>query len=61
MGASLATSEPISADRIAHLAVRLLYFFFYAGMGMFFSFINVYYLEIGLSGVQIGLLSTIGR
>jgi nitrate/nitrite transporter NarK len=29
-------------------------------MGLFFALINVYYLEIGLSGVQIGLLSIIG-
>lgn len=60
MRASLAASEPVQTDGMAHLAVRLLYLFFFAGMGMFFSFINVYYLEIGLSGVQIGLLSTIG-
>ena len=60
MSVSLAANEPVPADRTAHFAVRLLYFFFFAGMGMFFSFINVYYLEIGLSGIQIGLLGTIG-
>lgn len=57
-------SESLPADhstvRVAHWAVRMLYFFFFAGMGLFFSFINVYYLSIGLSGMQIGILGTIG-
>jgi len=60
MNVSLEANELVPADRTAHYAVRLLYFFFFAGMGMFFSFINVYYLEIGLTGVQIGLLGMIG-
>ena len=60
MSSYLTANEPVPADRTAHYAVRLLYFFFFAGMGMFFSFINVYYLEIGLTGIQIGLLGTIG-
>ena len=68
MGPILKTLQPLQTDEtasleghpIAHWAVRLLYFFFFAGMGLFFSFINVYYLSIGLSGVQIGILGTIG-
>jgi len=42
-----------------HLAVKILFFLFYAGIGQFLAFLNVYYNNIGLSGVQIGLLGTI--
>jgi MFS transporter, PPP family, 3-phenylpropionic acid transporter len=59
METELTLSEQPQVDRRAHWAVRLLYFFFFGGMGVFFSYINVYYLSIGLSGVQIGVLGTI--
>jgi PPP family 3-phenylpropionic acid transporter len=39
--------------------LRLLYFFFYASIGVFFPFINVYYRELGLTGTQIGLINTL--
>jgi MFS transporter, PPP family, 3-phenylpropionic acid transporter len=42
-----------------HLAVKLLFFLFYAGIGQFLAFLNVYFNSIGLSGTQIGLLGTI--
>ena len=42
-----------------HLAVKILFFLFYAGIGQFLAFLNVYYNNIGLSGMQIGLLGTI--
>jgi PPP family 3-phenylpropionic acid transporter len=42
-----------------HLAVKLLFFLNYAGIGQFLAFLNVYYNSIGLTGVQIGLLGTI--
>ncbi len=42
-----------------HLAVKILFFLFYAGIGQFLAFLNVYYNNIGLSGLQIGLLGTI--
>jgi len=42
-----------------HLAVKILFFLFYAGIGQFLAFLNVYYNNIGLSGTQIGLLGTI--
>lgn len=40
--------------------IKLLYFFFYAGLGVFIAFLNVYYQSIGLSGTQIGLINTFG-
>jgi PPP family 3-phenylpropionic acid transporter len=40
--------------------MRLLYFFFFGGVGAYFTFINVYYREIGLSGSEIGLVNTLG-
>jgi MFS transporter, PPP family, 3-phenylpropionic acid transporter len=39
--------------------IRALYFFLFTANGVFFSFINVYYHSIGLSGVQIGLINTL--
>ncbi len=40
------------------LVVRVLYFFYFAGVGAYWSFINVYYKSLGLSGTQIGLVNT---
>ena len=40
---------------------RLLFFmylFFFAAVGIYMTYINVYYLAAGLSGTQIGLVST---
>jgi PPP family 3-phenylpropionic acid transporter len=39
---------------------KALYFFVFAAMGIFVPFLNVYYKGIGLSGKQIGLISTVG-
>ncbi len=39
--------------------IRALYFFYFAGAGIFVSFINVYYSSIGLSGFQIGIINTL--
>jgi PPP family 3-phenylpropionic acid transporter len=39
---------------------KALYFFMYAGLGIFFPFLNVYYKSIGLNGKQIGLIITLG-
>ncbi len=46
-----------SKQRLA--VIRALYFFLFAGNGIFFTYINVYYRSIGLSGVQIGLINTL--
>lgn len=40
--------------------VRPLYFLQFGAIGFFFTFANVYYNSIGLSGVQIGLINTLG-
>jgi len=40
--------------------LRAIFFLLFAGVGLFFPFLNVYYREIGLSGTQIGLISTVG-
>lgn len=39
--------------------IRSLYFFYFAGAGIYVSFINVYYSSIGLSGFQIGIINTL--
>ena len=38
----------------------MLFFFQYAAVGVYFTFLNVYYKEVGLSGTQIGLISMAG-
>lgn len=40
-------------------AVRWLYFFFFANFGIFMTFGNVYFREIGLSGAEIGLINSV--
>src|SRR5690349_20092295 len=40
--------------------VRILFFFQFAGIGIFISFANVYLRQKGLSGTEIGLLSMVG-
>lgn len=52
--------EQAQSLKLAHWSVRLLYFSFFGGMGLFFTFLNVYYISIGLSGLQVGILGTIG-
>jgi PPP family 3-phenylpropionic acid transporter len=42
------------------LSVRILYFIFFAAQGVYFTFVNVYFRDIGLSGAQIGGINTIG-
>lgn len=41
--------------------MRVMYFLFFGGVGVFWIYINVYYREeLGLSGTQIGLVNTVG-
>ena len=47
MGLTPAQPEP-SPPRL--WTIRALYFFYFAGAGIYVSFINVYYSSIGLSG-----------
>jgi PPP family 3-phenylpropionic acid transporter len=54
-------SEPAPRDQ-APGQIRnssLLYFFYFMALGGFFPFITLYYEQIGLSGVQIGVLSAL--
>lgn len=39
---------------------KALYFIMFAGFGILFPFLNVYYKSIGLNGTQIGLINTLG-
>lgn len=41
------------------LVMRALYFLFFAGIGAYWTFINVYYNSIGLTGTEIGLVNTL--
>lgn len=38
----------------------VLYFFQFAAVGVYFTFLNIYYKDIGLSSTQIGLMSMVG-
>ncbi len=38
--------------------MRILYFVFFAAVGVFWTYVTVYYRSIGLSGTQIGLIGT---
>ena len=37
--------------------IKLIYFFYFAGYGMYTAYINLYYHEMGMSGVQIGWIN----
>ncbi len=40
--------------------MRVLYFFYFGSIGAYWTYLNVYYKEFGLSGTQIGLVNTFG-
>lgn len=40
--------------------MRVLYLVYFAANGIFFTYVNVYYQSLGLSGTQIGLIGTLG-
>jgi len=46
-------------QRSGLLTVRVLYFLYFGGVGAFWTFVNVYYRSLGLSGTQIGLINTL--
>ena len=39
--------------------MRVLYFLYFGALGSYWTYLNVYYQEIGLSGTQIGLVNTL--
>jgi PPP family 3-phenylpropionic acid transporter len=41
------------------MVMRVLYFLYFGALGAFWTFQNVYYKDIGLSGTQIGLVNTV--
>jgi MFS transporter, PPP family, 3-phenylpropionic acid transporter len=43
-----------------HLLLWVLFFFQYAAIGAFFTFLNVYFSEMGLNGTQIGVMGMVG-
>ncbi len=54
-------SQPTKASRPGGMVgiQRILYFFYFAAFGVMTTFLNVYYHDAGLSGVEIGLLASI--
>jgi MFS transporter, PPP family, 3-phenylpropionic acid transporter len=53
-------SKPLATALTGDLKkMRIMYFIFFAGNGIFFTFINVYYVELGLTGMQIGIINTL--
>lgn len=45
--------------KFPHVTLWMLFFFQFAAVGVYFTFLNVYYRRAGLSGSEIGLLNTI--
>ncbi|MCC6904569.1 MAG: MFS transporter [Anaerolineae bacterium] len=64
MVSQLYPADPGSSDSMANerqlVIVRLMYFFFFVGNGIFSTFIALYYHEIGLSGPQLGTIFSLG-
>jgi MFS transporter, PPP family, 3-phenylpropionic acid transporter len=51
---------PGSAAHKRFPVLWVLFFFQYAAIGVYFTFLNIYYKEIGLTSTQIGLMSMVG-
>lgn len=59
---SLTLAAPAAAEsrqRSGLLVMRVLYFLYFGGVGVYFTFVNVYLSDTGLSGTQIGLVNTL--
>lgn len=39
--------------------IRVIYFFYFAGFGIYTAYVSIYYLSLGLSGIQIGYLISV--
>jgi MFS family permease len=52
------TPEPLPARRDLHL-IRLVYFLWLGGSGFLWPFLNLFYVRLGLSGVQVGWISAL--
>ncbi len=53
-------NNPPSSDSRHLVVVKALYFLFFAGVGGYFYYLYIYYNQIGLTGAQIGVLSSVG-
>jgi MFS transporter, PPP family, 3-phenylpropionic acid transporter len=49
--------NPHAVERHKLSAIRVVYFFYFAGFGIYITFINVYFRSIGMSSPQIGLIN----
>lgn len=50
--------NPLPAEK--HLpAAKAIYFIYYSGFAIYLPFINIYYRDIGLSGLEIGIINTL--
>jgi PPP family 3-phenylpropionic acid transporter len=51
---------PATVDRHDLIRTRLYYFLFYAGLGFMSPFLNLFYIQLGLTGTQIGWVTSLG-
>jgi MFS transporter, PPP family, 3-phenylpropionic acid transporter len=57
---SLNQASPVDSPRPKHMwPVWLLFFFQYAGVGVFFTYLNMFFRSAGLSGTQIGVINMV--
>lgn len=57
---TISTSEFTPEQKRGLVVMRALYFLFFGGVGVYWTFINVYYREnLGLSGTEIGMVNTV--
>lgn len=54
---SLAPTAPAASEARNLLVIKILYFLSFTSFGVYVTYINVYYRDIGLSGAQIGWIS----
>jgi MFS transporter, PPP family, 3-phenylpropionic acid transporter len=55
----MSMARPAEQSQHGLQIMRLLYFLYYGAIGAYWTFLNVYYRNIGLSGTQIGLVNTL--
>lgn len=53
------TTAPLQNNKKHLTTMSVLFFLFFAGIGVFFTYLNVYYASIGFTGMQIGLITTV--
>lgn len=53
------SNQPFPRGAASMVAPRAIYFFFYAALAYLISYLTLYYQSLGLSGLEIGLLSAV--